>query len=158
MNLVRKLFRPKLAIQIIPGAEDIQLINYAHRGDAGMDLRANVPEETPIGIPPGQTALVKVGFKMAIPEGYEAQIRPRSGLALKNGITVLNSPGTIDSGYRDEVGVILHNFGKDVFYVHRGDRIAQMVIARCEQPLLEVVVELSKSARGLGGFGSSGVK
>ena len=107
---------------------------------------------------PGETALIPTGFSMEIPAGFEAQIRPRSGLAAKHGITLLNSPGTIDHDFRGEVKIILTNLGHEPFYVHRGDRIAQMVIARFERAQIEVVAELSATERGSGGFGHTGKK
>ncbi len=135
------------------GCEDIEMPRYMSEGASGMDLRAAVKE--PLELDPGSVTLVPTGIFMAIPAGYEAQVRPRSGLALKNGITVLNSPGTIDSDYRNEVGVILTNFGGEQFLVERGMRIAQMVIARtCRADLVEVE-RLDDTERGLGGFGST---
>lgn len=133
---------------------DAVLPAYAHPGDAGMDLRS-VEELT---IPAGARALVHTGLVMMLPPGYEAQVRPRSGLALKHGVTVLNTPGTIDAGYRGEVGVILVNFGDREFAVAKGDRIAQMVIAPVTQPekIMEVA-EIDATDRGAGGFGSTGV-
>jgi len=119
-----------------------------------MDVRA--AEERMLQ--PGETVLIPTGFAIAVPIGFEAQLRPRSGLALKNGITLLNSPGTIDSDYRGAVGVILTNLGHEPFYVHRGDRIAQMVIAKVERADWQVVETLEETERGEGGFGSSGTK
>jgi len=136
-----------------PGTEDIELPAYQTAGAAGMDVRA-AEDRT---IQPGETALVSTGFSMAVPPGYEAQLRPRSGLALKHGLTLLNSPGTIDSDFRGTVKVILTNLGFEPFFVRRGDRIAQMVIARYERATLEVVAELDDTPRGDGGFGHSGV-
>ena len=133
--------------------ESAVLPTYAHPGDAGMDLRSIED----VVIEPGKRALVKTGLAMELPEDAEAQVRPRSGLAIKNGITVLNSPGTIDSGYRGEVGVILINHGEEAFHVEKGMKIAQMVIAKVEHTKIEVVTELSSSDRGAGGFGSTGV-
>ena len=126
---------------------------YAHPGDAGMDV-CSIED---VVVAPGGRVLVKTGFAMELPDGFEAQVRPRSGLAIKNGITVLNTPGTIDSGYRGEVGVILANFGDVPFHVEKGMKIAQMVIARFEKADVEIVGELSSSERGAGGFGSTGV-
>jgi dUTP pyrophosphatase len=126
---------------------------YAHPGDAGMDV-CSIED---VVVAPGGRVLVKTGFAMELPDGFEAQVRPRSGLAIKNGITVLNTPGTIDSGYRGEVGVILANFGDVPFRVEKGMKIAQMVIARFEKADVKVVGELSSSERGAGGFGSTGV-
>lgn len=129
---------------------------YSTLCSAGMDLRANV--ENPIVLKPFQRALIPTGLFMALPEGYEAQVRPRSGLALKHGVTVLNTPGTIDADYRGEVGVILINLGQEDFVVNDGERIAQMVIARYEQAELLSVDVLDETERGEGGFGHSGVK
>ena len=126
--------------------------NYAHPGDAGLDLFGI--EETEIL--PGETQLIKTGIAIALPPGYEAQIRPRSGLALKHSITVLNSPGTIDAGYRGEIGVILINHGKKSFSVIPGMKIAQMVICSVIQAQVKVVEELNATTRGSGGFGSTG--
>ncbi len=123
---------------------------------AGVDLRANIDES--ITLKPLQRALVKTGLFMAIPSGYEAQVRPRSGLAFKKGITVLNSPGTIDADYRGEVGVILVNISDEDFIVEDGERIAQLVVAKCEQAEFAETSELSETERGEGGFGSTGVK
>jgi len=141
-------------IRVLAHGEGIALPRYASEQAAGMDLRAAVEEE--LVIAPGESALIPTGFCMALPAGFEAQVRPRSGLALKHGITVLNSPGTIDTDYRGEVGVILINHSQHPFHILRGDRIAQMVIARFEQMNLQPVAELSETARGAGGFGSSG--
>ena len=126
---------------------------YAHPGDAGMDL-CSVES---LVIPAGGRSLVRTGIKMALPPGFEAQVRPRSGLALKRGVTVLNTPGTIDEGYRGEVGVILANFGDEDFSVEIGDRIAQMVIAPVTRAEIAETDELDATARGEGGFGSTGV-
>lgn len=123
---------------------------------AGVDLRANIDEA--ITLKPLQRTLVKTGLFMAIPAGYEAQVRPRSGLAFKKGITVLNSPGTIDADYRGEVGVILVNLSEEEFVVEDGERIAQLVVAKCEQAEFVETTELSETERGEGGFGSTGVK
>ena len=127
---------------------------YMTAGAAGMDLCAAI--EKPIRLNPQERGLVPCGFSMELPEGYEAQVRPRSGLAIRNGITCLNSPGTIDHDYRGEVKVILINLGQEPFEIHAGDRVAQMVIQRVERAAIEVVDELSVSDRGSGGFGSTG--
>ena len=142
----------------------IEIINESHHPlpkyatplSAGMDLRANL--ETPVILHPFERKLIPTGLRMALPEGYEAQVRPRSGLALKKGVTVLNTPGTIDADYRGEVCVILINLSTEDFVVEDGERIARMVIARHEQPELIEVEELSETERGEGGFGHSGVK
>lgn len=132
---------------------DAVLPAYAHPSDAGMDVRS----VDDLVIAPGRRALVHTGLVMALPLMYEAQVRPRSGLALKNGITVLNTPGTIDSGYRGEVGVILANFGEEDFVVRKGDKIAQIVIAPVTQPVIEETETVDETDRGAGGFGSTGV-
>jgi len=140
----------------LPHSEGIELPAYGTSGAAGMDLRAAVPADQPLTLPPGARALVPTGLTIAVPPGYEAQVRPRSGLALKFGITCLNSPGTVDSDYRGEVGVILANLGSEPFVIHRGDRIAQMVVARYERVAWEEAEALDDTARGAGGFGSTG--
>ena len=128
---------------------------YETKNSAGMDLRAYLPEG-PITLEPMQRAMVRTGLYMEIPEGYEGQVRPRSGLAIKSGITVLNSPGTIDADYRGQVCVILINLSDKAFVINSGDRIAQLVIARCEQVETEQVEVLSETERGAGGFGHTG--
>ena len=133
-----------------------ELPHYATSQSAGMDLRANLEE--PILLNPLQRTLVKTGLFMELPIGYEAQVRPRSGLAFKKGITVLNSPGTIDADYRGEISVILVNLSDEEFVIEDGERVAQMVIAKHEQADWEVVVELVETERSAGGFGSTGVK
>ena len=132
---------------------DAVLPSYAHPSDAGMDVRS----VEALTIAPGRRALVHTGLVMLLPPGYEAQVRPRSGLALKSGVTVLNTPGTIDSGYRGEVGVILANFGEADFSVRPGDKIAQIVIAPVTQPEIVETSEVDETDRGAGGFGSTGV-
>lgn len=127
---------------------------YATKGSAGMDLRANLQED--VVIAPGERKLISTGLKISLPVGYEAQIRPRSGLALKKGVTVLNSPGTVDSDYIGDIGVILINHGEEIFTVSNGDRIAQMVIAKHETVEFEQVESLDETERGAGGFGSTG--
>jgi len=147
-----------LTIQIarLPHSEGIDLPSYGTAGAAGMDLRAAVPEDQDLVIQPGARALVPTGLTIAVPAGYEAQVRPRSGLALKHGITCLNSPGTIDSDYRGEVGVILANLGPEVFTIRRGDRIAQMVVAAYATVAWDETNSLDETRRGAGGFGSTG--
>jgi dUTP pyrophosphatase len=137
-----------------PGYEDLPLPHYQTDGSAGLDLYAAVTSE--MILEPGEITLVQTGFRLALCKGFEAQIRPRSGLALKYGIGLLNSPGTVDEDYRGIVGVILFNFGKKPFVIKRGDRIAQMVIVRVEKASVEIVSELPDSRRGDGGFGSTG--
>lgn len=132
------------------------LPHYGTEAAAGVDLRANI--ETPITLKPLERTLVKTGLFLELPVGYEAQVRPRSGLAYKNGITVLNSPGTIDADYRGEVGVILVNLSNESFVIENGERIAQLVIAKHEQAEWELVEELAETERGAGGFGSTGKK
>ncbi len=132
------------------------LPEYATPLSAGVDLRANL--DAPIKLQPLQRCLVPTGLRIALPQGYEAQVRPRSGLALKRGITVLNTPGTIDADYRGEIGVILVNLSQDSFIINDGERIAQMVIAAHERAEFEQVSELDETERGEGGFGHSGVK
>lgn len=129
---------------------------YATAQSAGMDLRANIPES--ITLQPLERRLIPTGLHIALPEGYEAQVRPRSGLALKHGITVLNSPGTIDSDYRGELMVLLINLSQDPFTVNDGERIAQLVIARHEQAVLTAVEVLDETERGTGGYGHTGVE
>ena len=133
-----------------------QLPAYATPHSAGMDLRANI--EAPITLHPMERRLIPTGLHIALPEGYEAQVRPRSGLALKHGLTVLNSPGTIDADYRGEIGVLLINLSQEDFVINDGERIAQMVIARHEQADFVVVEELDQTERGEGGYGHTGVK
>ena len=148
---------PTVGFLRLPHAADLPLPAYESRGAAGMDLRAAIPEDRSILILPGKRALVPTGLIMEIPEGMEGQVRPRSGLALKHGITCLNTPGTIDSDYRGEVKVILANLGEDSFEVKRGERIAQLVPARVSQAVLVEVDQLDTTARGAGGFGSTGL-
>jgi dUTP diphosphatase len=131
---------------------------YETPASAGMDLRAALPADKPLTLDPGEKALVPTGFAMALPVGYEAQVRPRSGLAAKNGVSVLNTPGTIDADYRGEVKVILVNFGSVPFVVERGMRIAQMIIAPITVGNFNVVKALAETERGAGGFGSTGKK
>lgn len=145
----------KVYFQRLEGGFDIDLPSYETPGSAGMDLRAAIDE--PIRLMPGKRMLVPTGFKMALPEGYEAQIRPRSGLAFRNGITMLNSPGTIDSDYRGEIKVLAINHGEEPFIINHGDRIAQMVIAPVNQISIEETSELPNTVRGGGGFGSTGI-
>lgn len=145
-----------VAITTLPHAEGLGLPAYATEHAAGMDLCAAITND--IVLEPGQRKLVPTGLSIALPAGYEAQVRPRSGLALKNGITVLNSPGTIDADYRGEVQVILANMGDQPFTITRGMRIAQMVVASYARVSWQEVAELPESARGAGGFGSTGLK
>jgi dUTP pyrophosphatase len=142
----------KLSITRMAHAADLDLPSYATSGSAGMDLRS----ADSLTLAAGKRALIATGLSIALPVGYEAQVRPRSGLAVKHGVTVLNSPGTIDSDYRGEIKVPLINHGSEDFMISRGDRIAQMVIAKCEQVTLVEVEALDETSRGAGGFGSSG--
>ena len=148
--------RPLVAVKKLSHFGDLPLPTYETGQSAGMDLRAALAEGSHIDLLPGRRALIPTGLCIALPAGYGAQIRPRSGLALKNGITCLNSPGTIDADYRGEVGVILINHGWEGFRIHRGDRIAQMVVAPITQIGWMELEELDETARGTGGFGSTG--
>ena len=134
--------------------EGVKMPAYAHEGDAGVDLYANENKS----IAPGEVALVATGIKIALPLGFEAQVRPKSGIALKNGVTVLNTPGTIDAGYRGEVGVIIINHGKESFAVEKGKKIAQMVFNKIENAELKEVEELDETTRNESGFGSTGLE
>ena len=145
----------KVGIQKLPHAQDLPLPHYATQGSAGLDLLAAI--DTDIELKPGARMAVATGIAIELPLGVEAQVRPRSGLALNHGITCLNSPGTIDSDYRGEIKAILINHGDTTFKISRGMKIAQMVIARHEQAELVEVDALSDSARGAGGFGSTGM-
>lgn len=139
------------------GNADLPVPAYASSGAAGFDLRAAAPEGETLVLKPGARAMVPTGFSVAIPDGYEMQVRPRSGLAFKNGVTVVNAPGTVDSDYRGQVCVLLINLGEEDFAIRRGDRIAQGIIAAAPQwPLVEVD-DLDATERGAGGFGSTGV-
>ena len=142
-------------VRRLPHAEDLPLPAYASAGAAGLDLAAAI--EAPLTLLPGARALVPSGYALALPEGFEGQVRPRSGLALKSGVTVLNSPGTIDADYRGEIGVILVNLGHEPFTVTRGMRIAQLVIAPVIRAYMAERPSLPESVRGSGGFGSSGI-
>ena len=146
----------QIQILRLPHAEGLPLPTYETAGSAGMDLRAAVPEDQPIVLAPGQRVLAPTGLKIALPPGYEAQVRARSGLALKHGVICPNAPGTIDSDYRGECGVILANIGAEPFVIRRGERIAQLVIARHERADWIEVETLDETARGTGGFGSTG--
>jgi len=147
---------PSVQIQRLPHGEGLDLPHYATLHAAGADLRAAISED--LIIEPGKKVLIPTGFAMSLPDNFEAQVRPRSGLALKYGITVLNTPGTIDADYRGEIGVILINHSDTPFHIHRGDRIAQMIIAPFVQAEWQEVGSLTETDRGAGGFGSSGQK
>jgi len=144
----------RIVVRRRPGTEDLGLPAYQTAGSSGLDLLAGVEED--VVLAPGETRLIPTGLFLQIPPGYEAQVRPRSGLALRHGLTVLNAPGTIDSDYRGEVGVIVGNVGRRPFTITRGLRIAQLVVAPVERAEVRLVEELPDSRRGGGGFGSSG--
>jgi dUTP pyrophosphatase len=146
----------KLEVLQLPNGAGLALPAYQSALAAGLDLLAAVPEDAPVVLAPGKYALVPTGLSIALPPGYEAQVRPRSGLAAKHGVTVLNAPGTVDADYRGEIGVPLINHGEVPFTIRRGERIAQMVIASVVQAELVPVTTLSATARGSGGFGSTG--
>ncbi len=145
-----------LRVKRLPHGEGLSLPSYQSKEAAGLDVVAGVPEGAAVAIPPGARALIPTGFALELPRGYEAQVRPRSGLALKHGITLLNSPGTIDSDYRGELMVILINHGDEPFLVRRGERIAQLVIAPVSHAEIVAAEELAATSRGPGGFGSTG--
>jgi len=149
--------RPPLTVKKLDHFDGLELPSYGTALAAGADLRAAVPQDEPITLPPGARALIPTGLAIAIPEGFEAQIRPRSGLALKHGLTVLNSPGTIDADYRGEVKILLINHGNEPFEITRGMRIAQMIVAPIVQVDWVESMELPDSDRGTGGYGSTGV-
>ena len=146
----------RIRVQRLPHAEDLPLPAYETPGAAGMDLRAAVPEDEPMTLRPGSRAMVPTGLCIAVPQGYEAQVRPRSGLAARQGITCLNTPGTVDSDYRGEVTVILINLGEEDATIRRGERIAQMVICPVVQAVWAEAASLDETSRGAGGFGSTG--
>lgn len=145
-----------IAVQRLPHGADLPLPRYETDGAAGMDLVAAIAADEPLVLASGARTLVPTGLAIALPHGFEAQVRPRSGLAAKNGVTVLNSPGTVDSDYRGEVKVILINHGPEAFTITRGTRIAQMVIAPVTRGIFREVTSLDETARGAGGFGSTG--
>ena len=147
---------PRIDIKVLDHAKGLELPAYETDEAAGMDLRAALPQGEPMVLRPGQQAMVPTGLSMAMPKGFEAQVRPRSGLAAKHGLTVLNTPGTIDSDYRGEMKIILINLGQEDFSIERNMRIAQMIIAPVVQATLVEVDTLEDTARGSGGFGSTG--
>ena len=147
----------KLKLLRLPHAEGLDLPAYQTAGAAGLDLVAAIPADKPLRLKRMARALVPTGLVLELPAGTEAQVRPRSGLALRHGVTVLNSPGTIDSDYRGEVQVLLVNLGDEPFEIARGERIAQLVVARVKQAKLVITVKLAETERGDGGFGSTGV-
>ncbi|MEW6448241.1 MAG: dUTP diphosphatase [Bacillota bacterium] len=144
----------EVSIQRLPGAEDLPLPEYATAEAAGLDLYAALPEA--VELPPGERRLIPTGIAIALPEGYEAQVRPRSGLALKYGITLLNTPGTVDADYRGEIKVIMINLGGETFKVERGDRIAQLVVKPVTKVKWRETDSLNSTPRGDGGFGHTG--
>ena len=146
----------EIAVKRLPHGEGLPLPAYETAHAAGMDLRAAVPEDEPLTLRPGDRHAVPTGLSMAIPPGFEGQVRPRSGLAFRDGVTTLNSPGTVDADYRGEVKVILINLGPENFVVRRGDRIAQLLIAPVSQATWRETESLDETARGEGGFGSTG--
>ena len=146
----------KVEIRQLPHGEGLALPAYQSAHAAGLDLLAAVPEDFPLTLAPGRHALVPTGLSIALPSGYEAQVRPRSGLAAKHGVTVLNAPGTVDADYRGEIGVLLINHGDAPFAIRRGERIAQMVIASVTRAELVPAASLASTERGSGGFGSTG--
>ena len=148
--------RLPLDIMRLPHGQDLPLPRYETEGAAGLDLLAAVPEDAPLSLAPGARALVPCGIVIALPEGHEGQVRPRSGLALKHGVTVLNAPGTIDEDYRGEVSVLLVNLGSEPFEIRRGLRIAQLVVASVTRVLPQEAFELTPTRRGAGGYGSTG--
>ncbi len=143
-------------VQLLPHGEGLQLPAHSTEDSAGLDLRAAVPEEEPLTLNPGAFAMVPTGLQIALPKGTEGQVRPRSGLAAKHGVTVLNSPGTIDADYRGECKVILINHGSEPFVITRGERIAQLVVGRYVPIQFERVESLEETERGAGGFGHTG--
>ena len=147
---------PVVPITRLPHNADLPLPAYETDGAAGMDLRAAVPDHEPLVLKPGARAMVPTGLAFAVPPGFEAQVRPRSGLAAKAGVTCLNTPGTVDSDYRGEVKVILVNLGEEDFHIRRGDRIAQLIIAPFARASWNEVGNLDETGRGAGGFGSTG--
>ena len=146
----------RVEVSLLPHGDGLALPAYQTAHAAGLDLLAAVAEDTPLVLQPGRTALVPTGLTIALPEGFEAQVRPRSGLAAKHGVTVLNAPGTVDADYRGEVSVLLINHGDKAFTIRRGERIAQLIIAAVVRADLVPVTSLSSTMRGSGGFGSTG--
>jgi dUTP pyrophosphatase len=146
----------RIEVRRLPHGEGLALPAYQTAHAAGLDLLAAVPEDQPLVLQPGTHAMVPTGLTIALPEGYEAQVRPRSGLAAKHGVTVLNAPGTVDADYRGEINVLLINHGAEPFAIRRGERIAQMVIASVARAELVAADQLSSTERGSGGFGSTG--
>ncbi len=148
--------KPVLKIEVLPGQEDLGLPSYATEGAAGLDLKAALPE--PLTLKPGERGVVPTGLKMAIPQGFEGCVRPRSGLAMKQGLTLTNAPGTIDSDYRGEVKVLVINLGQEPVVLKRGDRIAQLLISPVAQVQVVKVEQVNDTVRGTGGFGHTGIQ
>ena len=148
--------RVTIRVQRLPHAAGLPLPAYQSAHAAGLDLVAAVPETEPVELTPGARALIPTGFALELPHGHEAQVRPRSGLAIKHGITLLNSPGTVDSDYRGEIMIIMINHGAEPFIIRRGDRIAQLIVAPVSRVETVAVEALNETARGQGGFGSTG--
>jgi dUTP pyrophosphatase len=144
-------------VRRLPHAEGLPLPDYATAGAAGLDLSAALPEDAPVTIQPRSRALIPTGLVLELPDCYEAQVRPRSGLAMRHGVTVLNAPGTVDADYRGEIGVLLVNLGEEPFAVHRGMRIAQLVVAPITRIRLSETEDLAATGRAAGGFGSTGM-
>jgi dUTP pyrophosphatase len=148
--------RPVLKIEVLPGQEDLGLPAYATEGAAGLDLKAALSD--PLTLKPGERGIVPTGLKMAIPQGFEGCVRPRSGLAMKQGLTLTNAPGTIDSDYRGEVKVLVINLGQEPVVLKRGDRIAQLLISPVAQAQIIKVEQVDDTVRGTGGFGHTGIQ
>lgn len=144
----------RIQVKVLPGNEDLPLPRYMTERAAGMDLCAAVEE--PLVLSPGERIMVPTGFRMALPEGYEAEIRPRSGLAIQHGITLINAPGTIDADYRGEVRILMINLGQEPYVLRRGDRVAQMVVHQVCRAELELAEDLEDTKRAAGGFGHTG--
>lgn len=155
-RLIADMTEIKVAVRPLPHFEGLDLPAYETSGAAGMDVRAAVPKDAPIVLVPGARDMVPTGLSVAIPDGFEIQVRPRSGLAARHGITCLNTPGTIDSDYRGEIKVILINHGDVAFTIERGERIGQLVLAPVTRLAWDMVEDLSETERGSGGFGSTG--
>lgn len=147
----------QIRLMRLPHGDDLPLPAYQSAHAAGFDLHAAVPADAPVVIPPGQRALIPTGIAIALPPGTEGQVRPRSGLAIRHGVTVLNAPGTVDADYRGEIQVVLVNLGTQSFTVERGMRVAQLVIAPTMQSMICEVANLDETTRGVGGFGSTGI-
>lgn len=154
-NPIEKEIDKEIKIKVV-AASGVELPAYATPGSSGMDIRARL--DSPVTLAPGERALIPTGLRVQLPRGHELQVRPRSGLALKHGITVLNSPGTVDSDYRGEIGVILINLGGESFVINNGDRIAQIVVARYTRVCWDQVKLIDETERGDGGFGHSGTE